>query len=78
MLLMILAYLQEEGFPLARTVLQDEANMRAAAARERSTDVKAFRKAVRGPSGVPLTFPVRLPSADDTGTGCYYSRGRFW
>ena len=45
---MILGYLQDEGFGLTKTVLQDEANVKAAGARERSGDFKAFRKAVRG------------------------------
>jgi len=48
MLMMILTYLQDEGYTLSKTVLQDEANIKVAAGRERSNDFKAFRRAVRG------------------------------
>ena len=46
--MMILTYLQDEGYTLSKTVLQDEANIKVAAGRERSNDFKAFRRAVRG------------------------------
>ena len=67
--MMILTYLQDEGYVLSKTVLQDEANIKAAAGRERSNDLKAFRKAVRGPfsrrqSRWPCP-PLRSPCAVD-------------
>ena len=57
--MMILTYLQDEGYVLSKTVLQDEANIKAAAGRERSSDLKAFRKAVRGTYELVLVSHAR-------------------
>lgn len=48
MLRMILSYLNEEGLHTARLALQDEANVKAATARERHGDLRAVRKSMKG------------------------------
>ena len=81
--MMILTYLQDEGYVLSKTVLQDEANIKAAAGRERSNDLKAFRKAVRGPFFTETESlamrpppPVHSPRAGDVRCG-RHSEGDF-